>query len=423
MTPSRRASRARRRPVRRRADPRRTSRSSHQEVHGKPLVYLDNAATAQKPQAVIDAHRGLLRDDNANVHRGVHQLSERATDAYEGAREKVQRFLNAAQTPRDHLRARHHRGDQPGRPDLRPRVRRAGRRGRRSPRMEHHSNIVPWQMLCEEKGARLRVAPIDDAGELRLDEYERLLGARTRLVAVAHVSNALGTVDPGEADDRRGRTRRGVPVLVDGAQAVPHLPVDVQALDCDFYAFSGPQGLRADRHRRALRQGRAARGDAALPGRRRHDPARSPSRRRPTTSSPTSSRRARRTSRARSASAPRSTTWTALGLERIAAHEHELLAYGTERLARIPGLRLIGTAREKAGVLSFVLDGVAPARRRHDPGPRGHRRPRRPPLRAAGDAALRRAGHRAGLARLLQHARGDRRARARRSRKVREIFG
>src|SRR3954447_24726964 len=217
-----------------------------QQVHGKPLIYLDNAATSQKPQCVIEALTRFYQMDNANIHRGVHQLSERSTQSYEAARGKVQRFLNAANT-REIIFVR---GATEG---INLVAQTYGRSAVAAgdeiviSAMEHHSNIVPWQMLCEEKGARLRVAPINDAGELLLDDYERLLNAKTKLVAVSHVSNALGTVNP------IGRMielahARGIPVLVDGAQAAPHLKIDVQALNCDFYVFSshkvfGPTGL------------------------------------------------------------------------------------------------------------------------------------------------------------------------------------
>jgi cysteine desulfurase/selenocysteine lyase len=209
----------------------------NQEVHGKPLVYLDSAATSQKPRSVIDAIAKYYLDDNANVHRGVHLLSERATQAYEAARGKVQRFLNAAHAheivfvrgtteainlvAQTYGRTRIRSGDE-----IVITV------------MEHHSNIVPWQMLCEEKGAVLRVAPMDDDGTLLLDEVEKLIGRRTKLLALGHVSNALGTIHPVRRIVEMAH-RRDVPVLLDGAQAVPHLAVDVQALGCDFYAFSG----------------------------------------------------------------------------------------------------------------------------------------------------------------------------------------
>ena len=208
-----------------------------QEVRGKPLVYLDSAATSQKPRAVIDAIARYYLEDNANVHRGVHLLSERATLAYEAAREKVQRFINARHAEeiifvRGTTEAINLVAQTYGRRRVRPgdeiliTV------------MEHHSNIVPWQMLCEEKGAILRVAPMDDDGQLVLDELERLIGPRTKLVALGHVSNALGTIHPVHRIVEMAH-RRKIPVLLDGAQAVPHLAVDVQALGCDFYAFSG----------------------------------------------------------------------------------------------------------------------------------------------------------------------------------------
>src|SRR5215208_5031002 len=209
----------------------------HHRIHGRPLVYLDNAATAQKPQSVIDAVSRFYSRENANIHRGVHHLSEQASAAYDCVREKTARFLNAraarevvftsgttdsinlvAQSyGRTHLKA----GDE---------ILITG--------MEHHSNIVPWQLLSEQTGARLRAAPLDDAGELRLDEFQRLLNDRTRLVAVVHLSNALGTINP--VKRLIGWAHQcGVPVLVDGAQSAPHIPVDVQDLDCDFFAFSG----------------------------------------------------------------------------------------------------------------------------------------------------------------------------------------
>jgi cysteine desulfurase / selenocysteine lyase len=208
-----------------------------QRVRGKALVYLDNAATSQKPQVVIDAIRQYYERDNANIHRGVHFLSEHATEEYEAARRTVQGFLNAADAreiifvrgateainlvAQTYGRTNVHAGDEV-----------------LITAMEHHSNIVPWQILCEEKGARLRVAPISDSGELLLQEFEKLLGPRTKIVAVTHVSNALGTINPVQLMIEMAH-RRNIPVLVDGAQAVPHLKVDVQALDCDFYVFSG----------------------------------------------------------------------------------------------------------------------------------------------------------------------------------------
>src|SRR5262249_12467468 len=209
----------------------------HRRVHGKPLVYLDNAATTQKPQVVIDRLVRYYQEENANIHRGVHLLSVEATDAYDAARERVRRLLNAAEareivfvrgaTERINLVAASY-----GRAHVGP-----GDEVVIS-EMEHHSNIVPWQLLCDEKGARLRVIPITDAGELRLEEYERLLGPRTRIVAIAHISNALGTINPVEEIVRLAHDY-GAAVLIDGAQAVAHMPVDVRSIGCDFYVFSG----------------------------------------------------------------------------------------------------------------------------------------------------------------------------------------
>jgi len=208
-----------------------------EKVQGKPLVYFDNAATSQKPQVVIDTVHEFLATYNSNIHRGVHQLSERGTEAYEQSRKKVQRFINAAESRevifvRGTTEAINLVANSYGRQHIR-----AGDEIVISA-MEHHSNIVPWQILCEQTGAVLRVVPISDAGEMLIDEYEKLLTSRTRLVAVVHVSNALGTINPVHEIIRLAR-RQGVPVLVDGAQAVPHLKVDVHELDCDFYAFSG----------------------------------------------------------------------------------------------------------------------------------------------------------------------------------------
>ncbi|MCZ6817594.1 MAG: aminotransferase class V-fold PLP-dependent enzyme, partial [Planctomycetota bacterium] len=217
-----------------------------QQVHGRPLVYLDNAATAQKPQVVIDAVRHHYEADNANIHRGVHTLSVRATDAYERARGKVQRFIGASRPEeiifcRSATEAINLVAQSYGRPRFKP-----GDEIVLS-EMEHHSNIVPWQLLREQTGAVINVIPINDEGELILDEYRKLLGSRTRLVAVTHVSNALGTINPArEIVD--AAHERGIPVLFDGAQAAPHMAIDVQALDCDFYAISshkmfGPTGV------------------------------------------------------------------------------------------------------------------------------------------------------------------------------------
>jgi len=326
-----------------------------QQVHGQPLVYLDNAATSQKPQVVIDTLTRYYAEENSNVHRGVHVLSERATEAYEAARANVRRFLNAADT-REVIFVR---GATEGINLV------AQSYGRASIKpgdeiiiswMEHHSNIVPWQMLCEEKGAVLRVVPINEDGEVLLDEYERLLNPRTKFVALVHVSNALGTINPVKRMIEMAHRQR-VPVLLDGAQAVAHLPVDVQELDCDFYVFSGhkvlgPTGI-------GILYGKAdfledmppyqGGGDMIL--------------------SVTFEKTRYNTLPYKfEAGTPHIAGVVGLGaaldylrgigLDRIAAYEQALLAYGTDVLLAIPGLRLIGTAKEKASVLSFVIEGI-----------------------------------------------------------------
>jgi cysteine desulfurase/selenocysteine lyase len=327
----------------------------HQEVYGKPLAYLDNAATAQKPQVVLDALRAYYTADNANVHRGVHRLSERATEAYEGARRQIQRFLNAAH-PREIVFVR-------GTTEGINLVAQAYGRWALGPgdevvitALEHHSNIVPWQILCEEKGAALRVVPINDAGEVDLEAYEKLLSDRSRLVAVAHVSNALGTIVPVKRMIEAAHRRR-IPVLVDGAQAAPHLRLDVQALDCDFYTFSGhktygPTGIGA-------LYGKTELLERMPPFQGGGDMIKSVSFEKTTYNDLPYKFEAGTPSIAGAIGLGVALDYLAgLGLEQVAAYEHELLAYATERLASLPGLRLIGTAREKAAVLSFVVEGV-----------------------------------------------------------------
>jgi len=327
----------------------------NQEVHGRPLVYLDNAATTQKPHAVIEALERYYATDNANVHRGVHLLSERATQAYEGTRSRIRRFLNAAED-REIVFVR-------GTTEAINLV--AQTYGRRMvgpgdeiliTALEHHSNIVPWQMLCEEKGAALRVAPIDDAGEVDVEAYERLLGPRTRLVAIAHCSNALGTVLP---IDRmiEAAHRQGVPVLVDGAQAMAHVPVDVQALGCDFYAFSGhkvygPTGIGA-------LYGKAALLESMPPFQGGGDMIKAVTFEKTVYNDLPYKFEAGTPNIAGAIGLGAALEYLdGLGRDRAAAYEHDLLAYGTERLSAIPGVRLIGTAREKASVLSFVVEGA-----------------------------------------------------------------
>jgi cysteine desulfurase/selenocysteine lyase len=328
-----------------------------QKAHGRPLVYLDNAASTQKPRAVIDAVSRLYAEDYANVHRGVYQLAERATRAYEAGREAVRRLLNAPDA-REVVLLR-------GTTEAINLVAASFGRSQVGPgdeilitAMEHHSNIVPWQLLCEERGARLVVAPIDDAGELILDELERRIGPRTKLVSVAHVSNALGTVNPVREIVERAHAR-GVPVLVDGAQAVARLPVDVQALGCDFYALSGhklygPSGIGA-------LWGRAERLEAMPPWQGGGEMIETVTFEKTTFAPIPHKFEAGTPAIAQAAGLAAAIGYLeAVGVERVGAHEHELLTAATAALAALPGVRVIGTAREKAGVLSFVLDGVHP---------------------------------------------------------------
>ncbi len=328
-----------------------------QTVHGKPLVYLDNAATTQKPRAVIEALTRYYEEQNSNVHRGVHTLSERATEAYERSRGTARQFLNAAHTQeivftrntteginlvaQTYGRRHVHDGDEV-----------------LISAMEHHSNIVPWQLLCEEKNARLRVAPIDDRGELILDGFEQLLGPRTKIVAITHLSNALGTITP------IGRIvelahARGIPVLVDGSQAAYHMPVDVQALDCDFYVVTGhklygPTGI-------GVLYGKTALLDAMPPYQGGGDMISSVTFEKTVYNVLPYKFEAGTPNIAGAVGLGAALDYiTAIGMERIAAHERDLLAYGTACLAEVPGLRLVGTARQKASILSFVIEGVHP---------------------------------------------------------------
>ena len=333
----------------------------HQQVHGKPLVYLDNAATTQKPQAVIDALTAYYTRDNANIHRGVHLLSERATDAYESARRRIQRHLNAA-SPREIVFVRQ------ATEAINLVAASFGRKAVGAgdeiviSAIEHHANIVPWQMLCEEKGARLKVVPVDDRGDLSLDEYAQLLGPRTRLVAITQVSNALGTITPIEEIIRLAH-RENIPVLVDGAQAAPHQAVDVRALDCDFFVFSGhktygPTGI-------GVLYGKEAWLERMPPYQGGGDMIKMVTFEKTTYNDLPYKFEAGTPHIAGAIGLATALDYmTGLGLDRIAAWEHELLEYGTELLQAVPGVRLIGTARRKAAVLSFVLDGVHP----HDVG-------------------------------------------------------
>ncbi|MGH6635348.1 MAG: SufS family cysteine desulfurase [Gammaproteobacteria bacterium] len=332
-----------------------------QHVHGKSLAYLDNAATTQKPRTVLDAIDRYYREINANIHRGVHTLSMRATDAYEGAREKIRGFINAGDA-REVIFVR-------GTTEAINLVAQSYGRAHIGPgdeilisHMEHHSNIVPWQMLCEQTDARLKVIPVNEAGEIDQEAFEKLLNPRTRLLALVHVSNALGTINPVRELIAKAHAL-GAVVLIDGAQAVAHLAVDVRALDCDFYAFSahkmfGPTGVGVLYGKRALLENmppyqgggdmiKAVRFERTLYNDLPHR---------------------------FEAGTPNIAGviglgaavdyLAALGFEAIGRCEDELLAYATQRLSEVPGVRFIGTAREKASVLSFVLDGVHP----HDVG-------------------------------------------------------
>lgn len=328
-----------------------------QQVHGKPLVYLDNAATTQKPLAVIDAISHYYRSDNSNIHRGVHALSERATEAYENARAAAQRFINAADrkeiifvrgtTEAINLVAQTYGREHVGAGDE-----------VLITAMEHHSNIVPWQILCEQKSAKLRVAPIDDRGELVLEEFEKLLGPKTKIVAASHLSNALGTINPIKQITRMAHDR-GIPVLVDGAQAAPRMPIDVQDLDCDFYAVSGhkmyaPTGI-------GFLYGKAALLEAMPPYQGGGDMIAS------VTFDKTIYNRLPYKFEAGTPNIADTVGLGAaieylnqLGLENIERHEADVLDYATAEVEQIPGVTVVGKAREKAGVLSFVMGDIHP---------------------------------------------------------------
>jgi cysteine desulfurase/selenocysteine lyase len=332
-----------------------------QKIHGKPLVYLDNAASSQKPQAVLDAIRSFYSEDYSNIHRAVHQLSERSTRRYEEGRIKIQRFIHAADareiifvrgtTEGINLVAQSYGRTHIG----------AGDEIILSA-LEHHSNIVPWQILCEQTGAVLRVIPINDDGEVLVNEFERLLNPRTCFVSIAHISNALGTVIPIREIVERAH-RYHVPVLVDGAQAAPHMKLDMQELDCDFYVFSGhkmygPTGI-------GVLYGKQNLLEKMPPYQGGGDMISSVTFEKTTYNSlPYKFEAGTPNVEGVIGLAAAIDYLGGIGLDNIAAYETELLAYATHRLSRIEGLRIIGTAQEKAAVLSFVLDGVHP----HDAG-------------------------------------------------------
>ena len=328
-----------------------------QMVNGKPLVYMDNASTTQKPQAVIDTLVKYYSAENANIHRGVHTLSQQATDLYEEARTKVRKFINAASdkeiifvrgtteginlVAQTFVRSRVGEGDEII-----------------ITAMEHHSNIVPWQFLCQERGAILRVVPVNDDGEMLVDEYEKLLGPRTKLVSIVHQSNVLGTINPARQVVSMAH-RHGVPVLLDGAQSAPHMAVDVRELDCDFYAFSGhklygPTGI-------GILYGKEELLDEMPPYQGGGEMIKSVTFERTIYNDLPHKFEAGTPNIAGAIGLGAAVDYiTGIGMDRIYAYEHDLLSYGTEQLSSIAGLKIVGTAREKAGVLSFIMDGIHP---------------------------------------------------------------
>src|SRR2546425_9743687 len=326
-------------------------------VNGRPLVYLDNAASSQVPQMVIERGSQYLKYEHSNIHRGVHYLSMRATTAYEGAREKVKRFINA----REAKECIFVRGATEG---INLVMHGYGRKFVSAgdeiivSAMEHHANIVPWQMLCEEKGAKLRVIPMNDAGELQMDEYDALLNERTKLVAVTHVSNALGTVNPvKEIIDRAHKY--GVPVLIDGAQQAPHGPIDVQDLDCDFYTFSGHKMFAPTGS--GVVYGKARLLNSMNPFQGGGDMIKTVTFEKTTYADLPNKFEAGTPAIASQIGLGAAIDYlNIIGREKAADYEHELLRYATERLSAIEGVRIIGTAREKLSVLSFTIDGVHP---------------------------------------------------------------
>ncbi len=330
-------------------------------VHEKPLIYLDNAATSQKPTAVIDALRDYYTQSNANIHRGVHLLSEEATAAYENVREISRDFLGASESREIvFVRGTTEAINLVAQAYARPRLQ-AGDEILIS-HMEHHSNIVPWQILCQQTGALLRVAPITDEGELDIAGFEQLLGPKTKFVSLVHVSNALGTINPVKSLVAKAKAQ-GVPVLLDGAQAAPHIAIDVQDIDCDFYTLSGhkvygPTGI-------GVLYGRESLLEEMEPYQGGGEMILSVSFEKTTYNKIPHKFEAGTPNIAGTVGLGAALQYVNLmGIDSIAAHEHELLTYATEQVQQVPGIKIIGTAREKAGVLSFVLDGVHP----HDVG-------------------------------------------------------
>lgn len=328
-----------------------------QKIRNKPLVYLDNAATSQKPQAVIQSMTDLYDHDYANVHRGVHTLSVKSTERYEGAREKVKGFINAA-SEKEIIFVK-------GTTEAINLVAQTYGRSNAGPgdeilitAMEHHSNIVPWQILCEQTGAVLKVAPIDRRGELIYDDFVALFSERTRLVSVAHMSNALGSINPVQAIIEYAH-KQGVPVLLDGAQAIPHMPVDVQALDCDFYAFSGhklygPSGI-------GVLYGKQALLEAMPPYQGGGDMIRKVTFAATEYNALPYKFEAGTPAIAEAVGLGAAIDYlSAIGMDKIAAYEAELLGYAAARAADIERLQVIGEARDKGAILSFVLEKIHP---------------------------------------------------------------
>ena len=327
------------------------------DVRGKKLAYLDNAATSQKPQVVIDAIVRYYQEENANIHRGVHFLSELATSKHERARRLVKQFINAAEERelifvRGATEAINLVAQTYGRANVK-----AGDEVLVTA-MEHHSNIVPWQILCDEKGAKLRVAPINDAGELLFDEFERLISPRTKIIAVPHVSNALGTVNPVTRIVELAHAHK-IPVLVDGAQAVPHMKVDVQALGCDFYAFSGhkmfgPMGI-------GVLYGKSGLLEAMPPYQGGGDMISSVTFEKTLYNKLPFKFEAGTPDVAGAIGLSAAIEYlNAIGMDNVSRHEHDLLLYATHKVSAIPGVTLVGSAKEKASVLSFVMDSIHP---------------------------------------------------------------
>ncbi len=329
----------------------------HQMVNGHPLVYLDNGATSQKPRAVIDAVSHYYETYNANIHRGVHFLSENATREYEAARDTVQKFINAA----DRREIIFVRGTTEG---INLVAQAYGRTRLKAgdeiviSTMEHHSNIVPWQMLCQKTGAKLKVAPITDEGEIDVEAYLGLLGAKTRIVSIVHLSNSLGTINPVKKIVQAAR-EHGAMTLLDGAQAVPHISVDVQDIGCDFYAFSGhkvfgPTGIGILHGRRELLE-------AMEPYQGGGDMIRTVSFEETTYNDLPHKFEAGTPNIVGAIGLASALNYVSnLGIDAIAAHEDDVVAYATEQVAAIPGIRIIGTAEKKSGIISFLMDGVHP---------------------------------------------------------------